>query len=169
MSSSSTSSPSFVWCPYTIYNPDKTAAPTGDYSTVETGSVPAAFRASGPNDPMPPVPAHGGLYGGPVTNNPWNSIPVTPTATNLIQNNLRSANPPPGATEQYIGTPRLGNNYEPMPGVYWYNPDEAKGQYAIKATHACERRSYDINGVSIPRKPSVVDNLTNFYSNLLAQ
>ena len=41
------------------------------------------------------------------SNKPWMPIKVTPTATNYIQNNLLSANPPPGATEQYVGTKEL--------------------------------------------------------------
>ena len=62
------------------------------------------------------------------------SIPVIPTATNMINNNLRSANPPPGAINQYPGTNRDKNNYIPMPGVYWYNDTNPvnKGPYSIK-------------------------------------
>ena len=80
-----------------------------------------------------PVP-NGGLFGGPQAVGPYASIPVTPTTTNLINKNLRSANPPPGATEQYIGDNRLGNNYVPMPGVNWYNSayDRNKGPFTIK-------------------------------------
>ena len=52
-----------------------------------------------------------------------------------IQNNLRSANPPPGATEQYVGGDRLGNNYAPMPGTYWFNPVDRLGQFQIKSTN----------------------------------
>ena len=64
------------------------------------------------------------------------SIHVTPTATNMINNNLLSADPPPGATEQYPGTNRLGNNYIAMPGVYWYSDTHQinKGPYSIKVT-----------------------------------
>lgn len=120
----------------------------GDYSVVEEGQVPAAFRDNGPNTAMPPIPRHGGLYSGPESQNPWNSIRVTPTMTNYIQNNLRSANPPPGATEQYVGTPRLGNNYVPMPGIYWYNSPDMAGKYAIKATHNCDARSFEKDGLS---------------------
>ena len=59
---------------------------------------------------------------------------MVPTTTNMINKNLRSANPPPGATEQYPGTNRYGNNYIPMPGVYWYNDTHPVnfGPYAIK-------------------------------------
>merc|ERR1711990_1238892 len=48
-------------------------------------------------------------------------VPVTPTTTNMINKNLVSAEPPPGATEQYIGTNRQGNNFTAMPGINWYN------------------------------------------------
>ena len=80
-----------------------------------------------------PVP-NGGIFGGPQAQGPYASIHVTPTATNLINKNLRSANPPPGATVQYPGTNRHGNNYIPMPGVYWYNDTHPinKGPYAMK-------------------------------------
>lgn len=136
------------WCPYIKYNPKNKDYLKGDYTTVENGSVPPAFRNGNPNDAMPPAPVHGGLFNAPPSNNPWNAIPVTPTMTNYIQNNLRSANPPPGATEQYIGTPRLGNNYVPMPGVYWYNPtNEQQGKYRLKVTHQCEQRAFDANGM----------------------
>ena len=67
---------------------------------------------------------------------PHASIPVVPTATNMIHHNLRSANPPPGAIHQYPGTNRDKNNYVPMPGVYWYadtHPTNV-GPHAIKIT-----------------------------------
>lgn len=146
------------WCSYASvntvplnlmsYNQILQSPLSGDYSVVEQGNVPPAFRDNSPNTAMPPVPRHGGLYSGPETQNPWNSIRVTPTMTNYIQNNLRSANPPPGATEQYVGTPRLGNNYVPMPGIYWYNPPEMAGKYAIKTTHNCDARSFEKDGLS---------------------
>ena len=96
--------------------------------------IPLELRWHDENTKAPdPVP-NGGLFGGPQAIGPYASIYVTPTATNLINNNLRSANPPPGATEQYIGTNRMGNNYIPMPGVYWYNDTHSvnKGPFAMK-------------------------------------
>ena len=92
-----------------------------NYPVDKKSNVKPEFRSSSINDQMPPSAPNGGLYGGPVCLKPWMPIPITPTATNLIQNNLRSANPPPGATEQYVGNIRKGNNYTSMPGVYWYN------------------------------------------------
>jgi len=68
---------------------------------------------------MPKPPKNGGLYGGQQVNYPWMPIPVIPTETNLTHFNLRSAYPPPGATEIY-GTIRPGNNYVSQVGVYYY-------------------------------------------------
>jgi len=147
------------WCPYVKYNPSSPDYLKGDYTTIEDGNIPHAFRSSGPNKGMTSSAVHGGLFNAPVTNNPWNAIPVTPTMTNYIQNNLRSANPPPGATEQYIGTPRLGNNYAPMPAVYWYNPvGEQQGKYRMKVTHECDKRSFDESGLSV--QPNTNDDYT---------
>ena len=81
-------------------------------------------------EPMP----NGGIFGGAQAVGPYASIPVTPTTTNLINKNLRSANPPPGAIQQAVGTIRLGNNYMSMPDVMWYNPDhpDHHGKYKMK-------------------------------------
>ena len=105
-----------------------------NYPVDKDSNVKPEFRSSGINSSMKPSAPNGGLYGGPACLKPWMPIPVTPTATNLIQNNLRSANPPPGATEQYIGHIRKGNNYTSMPGVYWYNKtmEPNVGPYNIK-------------------------------------
>ena len=82
-----------------------------------------------------PVP-NGGLYGGPQAVGEYASIHVIPTATNMIHHNLRSANPPPGAINQFPGTNRDRNNYIPMPGVFWYNDTHPvnQGPYSIKVT-----------------------------------
>jgi len=48
------------------------------------------------------------------------AIPITPTTTNLISNNLKSSNPPPGANTNYPGTVRMGNNNFSMPGIRQY-------------------------------------------------
>lgn len=61
------------------------------------------------------------------------SIPVTPLDSNLIHNNLRSANPPPGATINYPGTNRLGNNHLEMPGIQNYiGTEENPGPFNIQ-------------------------------------
>ena len=121
-----------VWshyCPQPNYN-----QPKGHYPVDIESNVPPELRASGPNDRIVAPQVNGGLYGGPQSTRPWANIPVAPTATNLIYYNLRSANPPPGATVQYPGGDRLGNNYTAMPGVYWYNPDipNFTNQFKIK-------------------------------------
>jgi hypothetical protein len=87
---------------------------------IETpNAIPYELRAT-KTEPMLCAPVNGGLYGGPQVNHPWMPINVIPTATNLTYNNLRSANPPPGATTQFIGTIRQGNNYIAMPEVKAY-------------------------------------------------
>ena len=53
-------------------------------------------------------------------NGSWCSIPVKPHVSNMINNNLKSANPPHEALTQYPGTNRLGNNSMSMPGVNQY-------------------------------------------------
>ena len=61
---------------------------------------------------------------------------MPPTTTFFMQNLVKNADPapPPGASEQYPGDTRLGNNYTPMPGVNWYNSpyDRNKGPFNIK-------------------------------------
>lgn len=97
-------------------------------------NVPQHLRGNNINNAIPMSPVNGGLYGGPQAVGPHASIPVAPTATNYIYYNLESANPPPGAQYQHIGTNRLGNNYVSMPGVYWLN-DKTRGmdnKYNIK-------------------------------------
>ena len=91
-------------------------------------------RWNSPETRAPPPVPNGGLYGGPQAVGEHASIHVIPTATNMIHNNLRSANPPPGAINQYPGTHRDRNNYVAMPGVCWYNDTHPinKGPFEIK-------------------------------------
>ena len=106
----------------------------GHFPVDTPSQIPGALRDYNPNSMMPkPVP-NGGLYGGPQSTKPWATIPVAPTSTNLIFNNLQSANPPPGAIQQANGTIRLGNNYTSMPETKWYNPEEKDrhGRYKIQ-------------------------------------
>lgn len=135
------------WCPHTSYLPSNPEYINGDYTVVKKTNIPPHMRNNAITS-MPPSPNHGGLFSGPPSNNPWNSIPVTPTMTNYVQNNLRSANPPPGATQQYIGSNRLGNNYVSMPGVYWHNPENMKGMYAIKTTHQSDFNGFQYQPVN---------------------
>lgn len=102
-----------------------------------------------------PAPTHNaGLYSGPAFSGPWGNIPVTPTTANMIHNNLRSANPPPGATTQYPGTNRSGNSYTAMPGVSWYTSTDTKCPYKIKVTeNTSNNNSWCAN----------TENFSNFY------
>jgi len=144
MSTPKITSPNYNWCPYSEYKPSNPANLEGNYSTVREGPVPAAFRDRNETSKMPPSKPHGGLFRGPVEGHPWEAIPVTATMTNYIQHHLRSANPPPGATEQYVGSDRLGNNYAPMPGTYWFNPKTKQGLHNIKVTHKCDEREHNV-------------------------
>jgi len=106
----------------------------GDYPVDLVGKIAPEKQWSGPNTEAPAPMYNGGLYTGAPAKGPWAPIPVTPTSTNMIMKNLKSANPPPGAMSQYVGTNRLGNNYTAMPGVNWYSNKGSvnKGPFAIK-------------------------------------
>lgn len=101
----------------------------------KVNAIPFELRAT-KTEAMPCPPVNGGLYGGPQVNHAWMPIPVIPTATNMTQHNLRSAKPPPGATEQYIGNIRPGNNYLAKPGVKQYHN-----------THPFNCGPFNINGL----------------------
>jgi hypothetical protein len=109
--------------------------------TVDT-SVPHNLKWSDPNTAAPAAAHNGGLYSGQQFTGPWGNVPVTPTTTEHINNNLRSANPPPGATEQYIGTNRLGNNFVSMPGVAKFTSTHPQnpGPFDINCTTGGRRR-----------------------------
>ena len=70
----------------------------------------------------PPPTLNGGWYTGApfMEGAPWRTHNVTPDVAFMINNNLRSAQPPPGATSQYPGSYRPGNNAQSMPGVIPY-------------------------------------------------
>ena len=104
----------------------------GNYPVDVVSSIPPSNQWSNPYVSSPPPSYNAGLYGasigqdpltanGPQFNGPWGNVPVTPTTTNMINKNLVSAEPPPGATQQYVGTNRQGNNFTAMPGINWYN------------------------------------------------
>ena len=117
------------YCPYMDITSIK-----GSYKTLTDGLITPEKRMSNENTEIPVSLPNGGLYGGQQSTGAWANIPVVPSDANLIHYNLRSANPPPGATEQYVGTDRPGNNYAPMIGVYWYNPEEYNGMYRMAVT-----------------------------------
>lgn len=85
------------------------------------------------NKELPVVPPNGGLYGGPQSTKPWANIPLPADGSYLINKNLPK-NTAPGANVQYVGGNRLGNNYQRMDGVYWFNPNDKNGKYMIKGT-----------------------------------
>ena len=100
------------------------------------GAVSPYLQASGPDVAIAPPSYNAGLYTGVPFNGPWGNIPVAPTTTNMINNNLKSANPPPGGNVMYPGTQRLGNNYQAMPGVVNYQSTSKInwGPHKINAT-----------------------------------
>ena len=80
---------------------------------------------------IPPPPPNGGLYGGPQSNGPWANIPIVPEM-HIYMANLASANPPPNAMNQIIGTNRLGNNTLNMQNSVFYEPpNQSFNPYAI--------------------------------------
>jgi len=117
------------YCPYMDIK-----SPNGSYKTLTDGLVAPEKRSMNENTAIPDSLPNGGIFAGPQSTGAWANIPVIPSDTNLIHFNLRSANPPPGATEQYVSTDRLGNNYSPMIGVYWYNPEGSNGMYRMAVT-----------------------------------
>ena len=125
------------YCPYMEIN-----TVGGSYKTLTEGLISPEKRDFDANTAIPESLPNGGLFGGPQSTGPWANIPITPSGTNLIHYNLRSANPPPGATEQYVGTDRLGNNYVPMIGVNWYNPENKNGMYRMMVTNKADMKQY---------------------------
>ena len=107
-----------------------------DYPVDVKSSVHPYLRAEDPQTSVRAPPVNGGIFCGPQNNAPWMPKSVPPTTTFFMQNLVRNADPPPppGATEQYPGDNRLGNNYTAMPGVNWYNSayDRNKGPFNIK-------------------------------------
>lgn len=106
-----------------------------DYPVDVASDIPPVYRSNNPYNSVPPPPKNGGLYSGPESDLFWMPEKVIPTTTYFMQELLKNADPPPppGATEQYPGDNRLGNNYIPMPGVNWFNSQyKNRGPYNIK-------------------------------------
>ena len=97
--------------------------------------VATSVQWSGPYDQAPVSPYNGGLYTGPPASGPHAPIPVTPTATKYIHENLRSASGTPQSTTQYptAATHRPGNNWSAMPKVYNY-AKQGTGPHRIHCT-----------------------------------
>jgi hypothetical protein len=68
---------------------------------------------------FPPFRLNGGWFTGePFRKDAgWAAVPVLPDAGYMISTNLKSADPPPGATSQHVGVPRPGNNCASVPNV----------------------------------------------------
>ena len=107
-----------------------------DYPVDVKSTVAPELRASNPFEQLPPSPVNGGLFSGPQAVGLHASIPVPPSGTYYVHYNLRSANPPQDALYHYVGTNRQGNNYLPMPGIFWLNdpnsPYPSDNRYHIK-------------------------------------
>ena len=115
----------------------KVAPETKNIPVDINSEVPLHERWNCEHSRVPKSAPNGGLFGGEQAVGPYASIHVVPTTTNMINRNLLSANPPPGAEKQYPGTNRSNNNYVPMPGVYWYNDTHPvnKGPFSMKVVH----------------------------------
>lgn len=129
---------SYGYCPHL----DNYAKYGGSYTILNDGIVSPEKRSINENTEVPSSLPNGGIFMGPQSSEPWANIPITPTDTNLIHYNLRSANPPPGATEQYVSNDRMGNNYSPKIGVYWYNPEHSRGLYYMNVTNKQDAKQY---------------------------
>ena len=98
--------------------------------------IPAQLQNKNAFTLMPSPDFNGGLYAnGAQFNGSWGNIPVPPTVQGMT-NNLKSAQPPPGAELQMPGTARLGNNYQAMKGVNWFNDTSEinQGPFQIQCT-----------------------------------
>ena len=94
-----------------------------NYSVEKESVVPFESRSSNFESKLEYAPVNGGLYN---KKSDCGPVHVIPTTTNYILNHLKSANPPPGAMEQIVGTNRLGNNYIAMPNVKWLKDTDKK-------------------------------------------
>ena len=110
-----------------------------DYPVDIESSVHPYLRSHDSESRVPAPPVNGGLYCGPQNNAPWMPKSVPPTTTFFMQELVKNADPkpPPGASEQYPGDNRMGNNYTSMPGVNWYDSayERNKGPFNIKVVN----------------------------------
>ena len=75
------------------------------------------------------------------------AIPVPPTVSYMTNVNLRSANPPPGALQQFASTHRLGNNSDLNVGIgkYVNGTSQNPGPFNISVQGNKESYRYIIN------------------------
>lgn len=84
--------------------------------------------------PIPPPALNGGLYTGEkfLDGAPWANVPVRPTSAYMINQTLRSANPPIQALFQLQSGFRPGNNSDdPMTGVLAFTGDHNFGPFNV--------------------------------------
>lgn len=109
-----------------------------DYPVDVVSPVDPLLRASNPFESIPRPLPNGGLFSGPepTPGSGYEAIYVPASSSYYINQNLRSANPPPGAVYQYISFTRPGNNLGSQPGVYWLNDGQnrypADNRYMIR-------------------------------------
>lgn len=109
---------------------------------------------------LPPPRVNGGLYTGkPFSDDaPWRNFPSTPDTSFMTQVQLRSAQPPPGATLQPPpgSGVRPGNNTvdTPMPHFTQYGP--GYNVFCIRENHA--------NPAPPPPEPCDIDGLRRYYT-----
>jgi hypothetical protein len=71
---------------------------------------------------IPPRKVNGGLYTGEQAKGPWGCYSVIPEAYIYTTENLKSANPPPGAMDTIPGgDTRVGNSVQLFPSHKKYN------------------------------------------------
>jgi hypothetical protein len=66
-------------------------------------------------------------------------MPVTPTTANIINNNLKSAEPPKAALTQYPGSVRPGNSYQNTPGVREYTNSDTNAMRCVSGGRKSRR------------------------------
>ena len=120
-------------------------------------NIPKNIQWNSPFESAPKAPLNGGLYTGAPGNGPWSAIPITPTTDNMINNNLKSANPPPSATNQYPLNIKPGNNFQGNTDLSWYtNNGLNKGPFKLQVQSGGKKnkknKSKKINKKKINKK-----------------
>jgi len=114
-----------------------------NYPVEKKSDVPFVMRGDSFDSRVNKMLPNGGLYTGPVIQRAMIPEPIYPTSTYFSTELLQSANPPPGAMEQAIGTNRPGNNYTAAPHVKWYSDttEVNSGPFNLKVieTKTCKR------------------------------
>lgn len=95
---------------------------------------------------LPTSSYNGGITVGEKCIGPHCSISVPPTTGYLVGSNLKSANPPPGALQQYPSTFRLGNNSDVNPRIKKYQGTQLNsGPFNIEVQGTNEEYKYIMN------------------------